>query len=1435
MTIISGKLIDGFGKPLANTQMRALAAETSVPVVGATAYAMTDSQGNYSFPLEVGNYVFSIWFGELGYQYVGNIQIIQGTPDSSLDQILVLPPVVQPMVLTRVLQALIDAENAADSAAQDAINILTPLGKMYATSTQAQADIANIPDGSYVFARSSIDVSIADEYINNAGTLSKTGKQLPSAAYVKSVYSYLEGMLGNLSIPLSALTGSNTLSIADGSQTPSTNWRNSGYISVKKGQAINLTAVSNSPTYANIIFYDINKAFVSAYYTGDASNVVASGSYIVPVDGYILLATRTATSMQFSCEIVNLAASENDVNSAVTELKNYVDNVIGFTDIALSALTGSNYIDAATGSLISAVNWRNSTYLSVSPGQKISMTAVCLSSNEANIAFYDVNKMFISSDRVSSDNVLASKLFTVPANAQFIIVATRYGTDPTFVCHIVDATLTVDNKDKSGGYTSYDLFKSTTDSILSDTTKVSGETAFPLSGFVNSSSPTTYPTASSTAYNSGYVKIPAGALIKAQVAMSNVGYAIAFFSTQDPASFVEGVIGIGAEAVTEYTYRAPTDGYVVMSLTVGILPSARTNSSYSTYSNIVKRSQIDSSLDSGIPSLKNIVDNKAADVYYDDEDVKSSSGILDNYYVGVDGSLVSSGSHRLHIVELEAGESVYAKVNFNGSSLLNTRGIPILSKFISEGVFEPLSFAFQAGTVYSEHLYTATESCKIYVASYRTDSLLPATIQKRKYAIGSQVKQYKYSADTWETAVVRSNTNSGRVDPDINFMSTPLIPVKKGDIVLAKSAQNSTSAAGVSLSMGCRYDVVGKYLGSTLSFTYVANSVYGYAAALVVADGYISVNHYVSGGLSDPEVIVFSAHENELFSVKGPASNPYGDVYYGYGYDESGAMGKVAGSVTYLFDKDAVPKDATVTVSFRSGASIPLVRLDANRNVLSVDLFSAGIKTLTLLDLFNSADVQYVGITHSSDGRRDNTSVNLQVEARNGKHSFFELSDPIYNLYELAGRPDKTLAYDYTPLLQKLCIQMERQKRGKVYMESGLYKVSGCYIKSYNYIYGDGMYNTIISGADIPFKNEKLSTNIYEKVTITDLGFNLDLLGTRAGRGINMEYVKDLTCRNIWIYKSGITGFGVDMWTGTLDNIITEGCGQSQQDGSCAGMGIGVGALLEGSEHMLITNCVNRNNYGHGMFFEWHNHKESSGETVIGDFPVGINVVNCYSEGNAVGFGNAGGNGVSFVNCTAYHNLNGFAADNGSQVAAVRYGKNALFTNCVAIENGADYIENPYFTPRQMRYGNGNGFAIYKTADYADAEIGDNSRGYHFNNCISENNASHGLRIVAATNVTTPIEEVSINGGSFSRNGGSGVQFGNATENIIIRGIMALNNSQNGIGVSAQLTDAIIKDNIIKGNGKGMSAASADYMASSIVKDNIVNNNTINLENVTNS
>ncbi|MGS9998218.1 hypothetical protein ACVNHD_22145, partial [Klebsiella pneumoniae] len=57
---------------------------------------------------------------------------------------------------------------------------LIPLSKQYMTLEAAQADIANIPPGSTTYVRSTDGISLADEYINNAGTLTATGRKMLS-------------------------------------------------------------------------------------------------------------------------------------------------------------------------------------------------------------------------------------------------------------------------------------------------------------------------------------------------------------------------------------------------------------------------------------------------------------------------------------------------------------------------------------------------------------------------------------------------------------------------------------------------------------------------------------------------------------------------------------------------------------------------------------------------------------------------------------------------------------------------------------------------------------------------------------------------------------------------------------------------------------------------------------------------------------------------------------------------------------------------------------------------------------------------------------------------------------------------------------------------------------------------------------------------------
>lgn len=71
-----------------------------------------------------------------------------------------------------------------DKVVEETRQNLIPLSRQYMTLAAAQADIANIPDGSATYYRSPDDSALAIEVINNGGTLEPTGRKMPSKKYI---------------------------------------------------------------------------------------------------------------------------------------------------------------------------------------------------------------------------------------------------------------------------------------------------------------------------------------------------------------------------------------------------------------------------------------------------------------------------------------------------------------------------------------------------------------------------------------------------------------------------------------------------------------------------------------------------------------------------------------------------------------------------------------------------------------------------------------------------------------------------------------------------------------------------------------------------------------------------------------------------------------------------------------------------------------------------------------------------------------------------------------------------------------------------------------------------------------------------------------------------------------------------------------------------
>ncbi|VTM93376.1 hypothetical protein [Raoultella planticola] len=72
---------------------------------------------------------------------------------------------------------------------------LIPLSRQYMTLAAAQADIANIPVNSTTYVRSQDGSALADEYINNGGTLEATGRKMPSYELIEPLINLIESVL----------------------------------------------------------------------------------------------------------------------------------------------------------------------------------------------------------------------------------------------------------------------------------------------------------------------------------------------------------------------------------------------------------------------------------------------------------------------------------------------------------------------------------------------------------------------------------------------------------------------------------------------------------------------------------------------------------------------------------------------------------------------------------------------------------------------------------------------------------------------------------------------------------------------------------------------------------------------------------------------------------------------------------------------------------------------------------------------------------------------------------------------------------------------------------------------------------------------------------------------------------------------------------------
>lgn len=205
-----------------------------------------------------------------------------------------------------------------DKVVEETRQNLIPLSRQYMTPAAAQADIANIPDGSYTYVRSTDDTALAVEYVNNAGTLTATGRVMPSA-YNPELSVVSAGMLLKIVSDVYSLTAGSYYTADGVLHTDGGSTWGMYKFPIKKGQWVKYTGpmgiTTGSESIPVISQLDSNQAWVSSLRTVNATG--AAGVTFQTLygqatqDGFIAVRGRTAETSTVGA--INVYASYDEI------------------------------------------------------------------------------------------------------------------------------------------------------------------------------------------------------------------------------------------------------------------------------------------------------------------------------------------------------------------------------------------------------------------------------------------------------------------------------------------------------------------------------------------------------------------------------------------------------------------------------------------------------------------------------------------------------------------------------------------------------------------------------------------------------------------------------------------------------------------------------------------------------------------------------------------------------------------------------------------------------------------------------------------------------------------------------------------------------------------------------------------------------------------
>ncbi|HBR5492784.1 TPA: hypothetical protein L9Y94_004875, partial [Klebsiella pneumoniae] len=271
----------------------------------------------------------------------------------------------------------------ADARVDESVQSLIPLSRQYMTLAAAQADIANIPDGSATYVRSSDGSSLADEYINNNGTLSATGRKMPSQA--STLFGNLDGWVNSAINPFTTFSSSNpnNLSITSAATADVTYRATQASLAkpVAAGKTLKLAFIYNGPTANPNLYLRAQAADGTTWVSSEMT--IKPSPYLQTLD----IPVSGGTAVSLYCYVRGTAAlsadlwmvAHSDKNNGVTDfllrvLNNDLDFGLGIASKWTTSLFDTftvNGVNSLTYETLTAKYASASATLSVAKGEKI--------------------------------------------------------------------------------------------------------------------------------------------------------------------------------------------------------------------------------------------------------------------------------------------------------------------------------------------------------------------------------------------------------------------------------------------------------------------------------------------------------------------------------------------------------------------------------------------------------------------------------------------------------------------------------------------------------------------------------------------------------------------------------------------------------------------------------------------------------------------------------------------------------------------------------------------------------------------------------------------------------------------------------------------------------------------------------------------------------